>query len=126
MFFNSHLFQAPALMTNCIRNLFFEILVYKTVVITWNYFFNFFFLKIDLDFLPVVDLSQPSKVCCQGWTSQMLPGPPWQLQGCKKKCGGAHTQNTPSHPHFHIQEHCVLKILETFTYNAKKLDIFTL
>ena len=19
----------------------------------------------------------------------MLPGPPWQLQGCKKKCGGA-------------------------------------
>ena len=26
---------------------------------------------------------------CQGWTSQMLPGPPWQLQGCKKKRGGA-------------------------------------
>ena len=34
----------------------------------------------------------------------MLPGPPWQLRGCKKKCGGAHAQNTPSHPHFHIQD----------------------
>lgn len=68
--------------------------------VTWLYF-----LSVS-NFLSNRSSTATKLVCCQGWTSQMLPlpGPPWQLRGCKKKCGGAHAQNTPSHPHFHIQD----------------------
>ena len=62
-----------------------------------------YFLSVS-NFLSNRSSTATKLVCCQGWTSQMLPGPPWQLRGCKKKCGGAHAQNTPSHPHFHIQD----------------------
>ena len=76
-----------------------EVIIFL-IVVKW---LDYFFLSVS-NFLSNRSSTATKLVCCQGWTSQMLPGPPWQLRGCKKKCGGAHAQNTPSHPHFHIQD----------------------